>query len=205
MLPAVPEYVERELEWDETSERCFTILKGMAPAEALQALLPDAVTGIATPREIERWLGASRPTDGPNRYRQAAFAGTHEGWTWVFEPIGFAGTHFKPHAVTPAPSPYVSAYWNINALMRFRYLVNGEYVRDFDPLGRADHFAEDEPGSVDFEPDLGEGDLLPEEDGLDWLEPEAASMTLLVRLSGVTWPPTSDLVRSATAAVGYLL
>lgn len=211
MLALMPEQLERDLEWDDDSERCFTILQGLTPVQALQVLLPDAVTDIAPALEVERWVDVSWGPDEEGEYRQIAFAGTHEGWTWVFEPNGFAGSNLEPSTLTPVPSRYVSVYWNVNAVMRFRYLVDGELGRDFDPLSRADESADDEPDSVDIDMNLlgaelvPEGDPLPQEDDIDWTEPRQASVSLLVSLSGVSWPPTNDLVRSATAAVGYTL
>lgn len=211
MIVLMPEQSERELEWDDDSERCFTIVQGLTPVQALQVLVPDAVTDIAPAREVEHWLDAPWGLDEQVEYPEIAFAGTHEGWTWVFEPNGFAGSNFEPSTSTPVPSRYISVYWNINAVMRFRYLVDGELGRDFDPLFRADDGADAEPDSVDVDPDplmgepVPEGDPLPQEDDIDWTEPRKASMSLLVNLSGVSWPSTNDLVRSATAAVGYTI
>ena len=211
MLVLMPEQLERELEWDDDSERCFTIVQGLTPVQALQVLLPDAVTDIAPAREVERWMDAPWGLDEQVEYPMIAFAGTHEGWTWVFEPNGYAGSHLDPSALTPVPGRYVSVYWNVNAVMRFRYLVDGELGRDFNPLFRDDNGLDSELNSVDIDADLlvgepvPEGDPLPQEDDIDWTEPRKASMSLLVALSGVSWPSTDALVRSATAAVGYTI
>jgi len=206
MLQFVPESMDRELEWDEDSERCFTIVEGLTPEQALGAMLPEAVTGIRSPREVELWADVSYWPGEQVEYRQAAFAGRHQSWTWVFEPNGFAGNHFEPRTTSPVPHRYVSVFWNVNAVMRFRYVLDGVDVREFDPLFRADHLAaDDEQDNGDFEPDTGVGDLLTQEEGLNWMEPRRAAMTLLVRLSEVVWPSTQDLVRSAVVAAGYVL
>lgn len=155
---------------DEIQAVTIALLEGDRLALALDVLRADpASERVVTFRQAE----AQHEYDAARMPVQAEVL---DGWTLLLEPTGFwASLPENARRLSgAAKGRFVSLYWNVNAVMRFLYAVNGTVERDFDPLV----------------PDFGpHGDPLPEETGLPFglqdEDPQAAGIALIGRLTGV--------------------
>ena len=186
-----PDSEDDESEWDdqldELIERLNPSPSTLTPWwEMIDAVTVTAVSGLGA-REVVSRLGGDPRSGFALRFREVwadhPYDGVHlaaqidelEGQTTVVEPNGWLMSTDSVAAEVSRGSSLISVYWNVNSLMRVVVAVDGRIVRGFDPL-LYDH------------PSLG--DPLPEEHDLAFGVPGAcrlATITLLQRLSGLTW------------------
>lgn len=109
---------------------------------------------------------------GFDPYQEPLLVDGMDGWLVLIAPNGFEFSLPEVVAATSKLGRVVSAYWNVNAVMRFLVGDAGRITRRFDPVIYGD----------------AEGDALPEEADLPFGAPATplAAMTLLLaeRLTG---------------------
>jgi hypothetical protein len=95
----------------------------------------------------------------------------------IYEPNGWHCVDDEFAVVLSQGGRYAAYYWNVNAVMRFVFAVDGHIERDFDPL----LYDGDREHALPEELDLP----FPSGDTRQPLIPSQASLALLERLTGV--------------------
>jgi uncharacterized protein DUF6461 len=144
---------------------CVSMVRGVAPAKAVEELTAGRAKAFANREDAEDWVAGS--ADDGSYWIGAGQVGQ---WTFVWEDNGFQGSLDRTAARLSAGSVFVSAYWNVNAVEAFTYARDGQVVRQFDPVL-------DPPGG-------GSGDALPAETRLDWEDAEASMLRLQSTVTG---------------------
>jgi hypothetical protein len=150
----------------------ITLARPVRP-DPISILRPSEALGDLT---IQQTLDRSLEIGGYGWRSVVAAVDELDGWTVLIEPNGFVGPLPGTLKALSAGGRAASAFWNVNAVMSFSWAIDGQVIRQFDPL-------------------LYDADgRLPEEEGLPFGhpgEPRIAAMTLLDRLTGVhierTW------------------
>jgi hypothetical protein len=115
--------------------KCVSLVRGRPPVEVLRGLARETtiVVGPGPVDAAEAWV-QEEAQYGTMTMAFVAWAVSLGAWTLAVEEIGWQGV--TPEVVAPLSvgSELVSYYWSADADMRFVRAVDGEVVRDFDPL-----------------------------------------------------------------------
>jgi hypothetical protein len=144
----------------------ITVVSPVRP-EPLAPLHPRELLGHLT---VGQALDRSLSIVGRASRRVEVATDELDGWTVLIEPNGWITSLRGTLEALSLGGRAANVFWNVNALMRFGWSVDGVLVRQFDPL-------------------LYEADgALPDEAGLPFGEPArsgGAALSLLTRLTGV--------------------
>jgi hypothetical protein len=117
-------------EW-ETMGFCLALIENRSPAEALRLLVRNPQTDLLAAPQAREWAELHE-TD--LRYATTVEAAKIESWAVVVELSGYEGTLEEVIRRISAGSRAVVIFSNVNALMLFQWAVDGEIIRQFDPL-----------------------------------------------------------------------
>lgn len=171
-----------DLDWVEDYEAvCVSLVQGMSPEEAVAKLTAGRARAFPTRVAAEDWVADSDDYD-----RNWIVAGRVGDWTFIWEDNGFQGSLEEVAARMSVRSPFVSVFWNVNAVEAFTYARDGHVVRQFDPYAHDD--------------DAGTGDALPAESGLDWDDAEVSMLRLQAAITG---EPIANMSWLGAAGVSY--
>jgi hypothetical protein len=125
---------------------CLTLIKAGSPSAIVLDLCGPQTREFASAEAAAEWTNDSATYD-----RTWLASGDENGWVFCWEDNGFGGADPDKARQLSAGTTYVSMFWNVNGVMSFTLAIDGQVVRQFDPLFH------DEPSS----PTLSVGSRFP--------------------------------------------
>ena len=162
---------------EENIASCISVIDGVSPSDAIEAIIPGEPQRFASREEAEAW--AYDYEAEPDATRIWVAAGEIEGHTFVWEDNGFGGSDPGTAERLSAGGRFVSVYWNVNALMSFTFAEHERIEANFDAL-----FAPEEHDWKSLE-DVGASRISDD----DWEEaPEVSALLVQSQVLGLSSP-----------------
>ncbi|NUT47753.1 MAG: hypothetical protein HOV94_10665 [Saccharothrix sp.] len=171
---------------------CLTFVKGVDEAEALRRM-----GGLADTTATRAMADIGRLRTYDDGYPDVASALSLGGWTVVFEPQGFEGSHLV--ATLSRGTEAVSVLRHDYASNSFGYAVDGELVTGFDPTFPAHRHGADPDRLLPRMLEVGFVDDEDEEDDGRFDAPIARSLLVAEHITGVL-PTLEALTAPLTSA-----
>ncbi|WP_298132022.1 DUF6461 domain-containing protein [Micropruina sp.] len=167
---------------------CVSLASGCTPERLRDVLAGPGATEFPSADEAGNWVMDS------DRYDRSWSAfGWYQGVAVAWEDNGFAGTDPDNAAKLSAGGRFASMFWNVNAVMQFSYLSDGQVLRQFDPLF---HNEDEDPNQL--------GQELAAERELDWsAAPVRSGLALVADLFGITAITPTILAAPGVRFFGY--
>ena len=162
---------------EENIASCISVIDGVSPSDAIEAIIPGEPQRFASREEAEAW--AYDFDAEPDATRIWVAAGEIEGHTFVWEDNGFGGSDPGTAERLSANGRFVSVYWNVNGLMSFTFAEHERIEANFDAL-----FAPEEHDWKTLE-DVGATRISDD----DWEEaPEISALLAQSQILGLSTP-----------------